>query len=96
MPSKMPVKCSEELNNTDEIEQINEVIRANESASEHMNVLEVASTHPYMDVNEAEEFQNKLMDLCDKVLNDEQANESQRRQFISLVKQIVYDTLHNS
>ena len=90
----MPVKCSEELNNTDE--QINDVLSANDSASEQLNVLEVASANPFMNMNEAADFQNKLMDLCDKVLSDEQATESQRRQFINLVKQIVYDTLHNS
>ena len=94
MPSKVPVKCSEELNNTDE--QINDVLRANDSASEQLNVLEVASANPFMDMNEAADFQNKLMDLCDKVLSDEQATETQRNQFINLVKQIVFDTLHNS
>ena len=94
MPSKVPVKCSEELNNTDE--QINDVLRANDSASEQLNVLEVASATPFMDMNEATDFQNKLMDLCDKVLSDEQATESQRNQFINLVKMIVFDTLHNS
>ena len=96
MPSRVPKRCSEELKNTVEIEQNNEVNSSNDSTSEYMNVVEVASTHPYMNVNEAEEFQNKMMELCDKVLNDGQATESQRRQFISFVKQIVFDTLHNS
>ena len=92
--SKVSGKCSEELTTTDG--QINEVLRDNDSTSRPLNVLEVASATPFMDMNEATDFQDKLIDLCDKVLNDEQATESQRNQFINMVKMIVFDTLHNS
>ena len=94
MPSRVSGKCSEELTINDG--QINEDLRDNNSTSRPLNVLEIASTTPFMDMTETQAFQDKLIDLCDKVLITEQATESQRVQFIDMIKMIVFDTLYNT
>ena len=63
-------------------------------AHDYMSVVEVASAHVYMNVTEVEKFQSEMMELCEKVLNDGQATNSQRRRFKSFVKDIVFDTLN--
>ena len=94
MPSRVSGKCSEELTTNDG--HVNEDLRDNNSTSRPLNVLEIASTTPFMDMTETQAFQDKLIDLCDKVLITQQATESQRVQFIDMIKMIVFDTLYNT